>query len=317
MFRRCFPILLALAIPAATYAQADFTAPAPGAWVDGSSGDKVFFNQRVAFAGGDVRFEGAPVKGAPYSAEAITETVQSLADGNSIRRENRTLIQRDSEGRTRREETLEAIGPWSTGAPHKMIFINDPVAKVQYILNPAEKTGDRIPLPDMATFGEFAPGEHGVHSTVAVRVQRKEVRAGGAPPDAHESRSVIKREVAVLEAMGAPNVPYSRSADAPAEEKLGNQLIEGLDCEGTKFTTVLAADKIGADRDIEIVFERWTSSELGVDVMTKRSDPRFGVTTYRLTNVNRAEPLPSAFEPSADYEITGSEGFIMRRDLKQ
>ncbi len=93
-------------------------------------------------------------------------------------------------------------------------------------------------------------------------------------------------------------------------------MIEGLECVGTRFTTVLEADKIGADRDVEIVYERWTSPELGVDVMTKRTDPRFGETIYRLTNINRAEPLASAFEPPADYEITsgGDAVFIHREE---
>src|SRR6476659_8935685 len=46
---------------------------------------------------------------APYSAEAVTESVQLLADGNRIVTKNTTHIFRDSEGRTRREQ-LNAAG---------------------------------------------------------------------------------------------------------------------------------------------------------------------------------------------------------------
>lgn len=37
--------------------------------------------------------------------------------------------------------------------------------------------------------------------------------------------------------------------------------------------------------------------------MTKHSDPRTGETTYRLTNLNRAEPERSLFEVPGDYAI--------------
>src|SRR5688572_956566 len=43
------------------------------------------------------------VKGAPYSAELVTETVQSLADGNTISRKKTGAVYRDGEGRTRQE----------------------------------------------------------------------------------------------------------------------------------------------------------------------------------------------------------------------
>src|SRR5260370_14884734 len=82
-------------------------------------------------------FEGKVVKGAPYTADAVTETTQTLADGNRITHKTTSSIARDSEGRTRREETLGAIGPWSSeGEPGKMVVINDPVAKTNYVLEP-------------------------------------------------------------------------------------------------------------------------------------------------------------------------------------
>src|SRR5579875_3018190 len=70
------------------------------------------------------------VTGAPYSAEAITETVRILSDGN------------------RRDRTLSMIGPWSSsGKPPEIIFIHDPVAGVNYVLNPATKTAYKRELP--------------------------------------------------------------------------------------------------------------------------------------------------------------------------
>src|SRR5579863_8642300 len=93
--------------------------------IGGASGDAM--NQlgpvTMDFLGAEMSFSDKPVKGAPYAAEAVTETNQTLADGNRITRKSAASVYRDSAGRTRREETMAVIGPWAAGsdAP-KMIF---------------------------------------------------------------------------------------------------------------------------------------------------------------------------------------------------
>src|SRR5262245_38763096 len=91
---------------------------------------------------------GKVVTGAPYSATAITETIQTLIDGNQIIRKNESKLYRDSEGRTRTEQTLETIGKWTAGgeAPQH-IFINDPVAGVSYNLDPRTRTASKNIIP--------------------------------------------------------------------------------------------------------------------------------------------------------------------------
>jgi hypothetical protein len=62
----------------------------------------VMFNQQTyQFVAGQL-ISGPPVKGAPYSAEAVNETVQTLADGNRIVQRSSSMQYRDSEGRERR-----------------------------------------------------------------------------------------------------------------------------------------------------------------------------------------------------------------------
>ena len=51
-------------------------------------------------------FSGKVVKGAPYSAEAVTESIQTLSDGNRIINKFSRSVYRDSEGRTRREQSF-------------------------------------------------------------------------------------------------------------------------------------------------------------------------------------------------------------------
>jgi hypothetical protein len=79
------------------------------------------------------------VKGAPYTATATTESTQVLADGNRIVHKQSGLVARDSQGRTRREETMGRMGPVNINGS-KMIMIHDPVAQAMYMLNPDKQT---------------------------------------------------------------------------------------------------------------------------------------------------------------------------------
>jgi len=44
--------------------------------------------------------------------------------------------------------------------------------------------------------------------------------------------------------------------------------------------------------------------------MTCHSDPRFGETTYRLTNISRAEPDRALFEVPAGYTVKEGGPFV-------
>ncbi|MGH9683531.1 MAG: hypothetical protein ACRD4S_07965 [Candidatus Acidiferrales bacterium] len=92
---------------------------------------------------------GKTVTGAPFTATYSTQMTQTLADENHIVRNSTGAIARDSEGRTRRDITLPAIGPWAasgSAAPH-VIAIEDPVAGVHYILEPEKKIARKMPAP--------------------------------------------------------------------------------------------------------------------------------------------------------------------------
>ncbi len=92
----------------------------------------------IEYGAGFVR---AGVKNAPFSAEVITESSHTLADGNHIRQILNLKVYRDSEGRTRREQMVSLNGLAPDATPQQMVFINDPVAGVTYSLNVKERTG--------------------------------------------------------------------------------------------------------------------------------------------------------------------------------
>lgn len=234
-------------------------------------------------------FNSNPVKGQPYSAEAVNETTQTLADGNKIVRRSSTMVYRDSEGRERREETIATFGALGSlnvnDSPAKVVFISDPVAKVSYTLHPDSKTAERMPAVAMTVSG-----------TTEERVMMVQ-SSSGAPGGATVGASIELPE---------PMMVTGRFAGAPAGkvEQLGTETVEGVVADGTRTTTTIPAGEIGNERDINIVSERWFSKELGVLVMSKRSDPRMGETVYKLTNVNRSEPPHSLFEIPSDYTVS-------------
>jgi hypothetical protein len=228
------------------------------------------------------------VKGAPYSAQAVTEMTQILGDGNRIVNTSSSAVYRDGQGRTRREQTLKAIGNFSAhGQPFQTISINDPVAGVAYVLEPHSQTarkiqGFRMEAGAVTALRTIAPGGQGDNFTFS-RTAKGEMqfKRGIADPKMRE----------VKERTGLRN------------EDLGTQTVEGVSAVGTRTTFTIPAGQIGNERPIEIVDERWVSPDLQTVVMTRHSDPRSGEVVYRLTNINRAEPDHSLFEVPADYTL--------------
>src|SRR5499426_2796352 len=112
--------------------------------------DVAYAAPQVQFIHNEFSFDGKLVKGAPYSADIVTETVQTLGDGNRIVRNSSSKIYRDSAGRTRREQAMKVVGPWAvSGDAPVMITINDPVSGVHYNLNSSAKIAHKMTLPRM------------------------------------------------------------------------------------------------------------------------------------------------------------------------
>jgi hypothetical protein len=86
-------------------------------------------------------------------------------------------------------------------------------------------------------------------------------------------------------------------------EDLGWQTIEGVLASGTRTTRTIPAGQIGNEKPINIVTEVWTSPDLKAIVYSKRSDPRMGEQTFRLTTIVRTEPDPSLFTVPSDFKI--------------
>ena len=216
--------------------------------------------------GAEAGIPGRVVKNAPYSADLVTETSQTLADGNRIHQTVTTHVWRDSEGRTRRELAPNSL---NTLAPNAhlpaVVFINDPVAGANYALSARDKTANRSAWP--------RPGG-----------RDNPARVEGAP-----SRG-----------------GRSHSNENVKTESLGRQTVEGVPADGTRTTLTIPAGQIGNDQPIQVVTESWYSPDLQAMVMSRRSDPRTGESVFRMINLSRTEPAASLFQVPADYKVTDS-----------
>lgn len=221
---------------------------------------------------------GKPVTGAPYSADQVTEHVQTLADGNRIVNTTTTKIYRDSQGRTRTETSLPTVagGP----AAPTMITIHDSVAGVTYLLNPDNKTAQKIAV---AVKGGENPNVKGLSPLPPL-----DAISGDGPVVFATTTGIPKSDVKT--------------------EALGNQTIAGVAATGTRTTETIPAGAIGNEQAIETTSERWFSSALQIVVKSVHVDPRIGQTTETLNNLSRSEPDSSLFQVPSDYTVTDSKG---------
>jgi hypothetical protein len=265
------------------------------------------------------------VKGAPFSAQATTTTTQVLGDGNRIVQTTEMTLARDGEGRTRREMSVDKLGPWSTDSTGRMTFIRDPIALVSYVLSPdgqhATKSSLRVPSPDdehMIALKREHEREGGNNAKVEAEVRTRVGVSVKTDAIHSETRDVIYAGQA---GPGGPPPEFHAmilgdSGEGQAQkESLGEQTIEGVRAQGTRVTRTIPAGRIGNERPIEIVSESWYSPDLQMVVQSKRSDPRMGETIYRLTNVALAEPDATLFQVPAGMTLQ-SEKETFRVDMR-
>ena len=299
-------VLIALATQGAA-AQVRERVPSPaiaeGVFVEAQPGVPVMRASTVV--------EARITTGRPYSAEATTEFVQVLGDGNKIARKSTVRIYRDSEGRTRREEL-------GTDGTVRSVSIYDPVAQVSYVLDPATRTArqsaTRIAYAASAAVSDelkkrieerMTPDRGSVQSDAGtVRL----VAPARTPPEAatEEVRKRQQVEIATGGGRGRGAQPAGWIAQDAKEESLGQKVVEGVMADGKRVTTVLPAGAIGNQQPITVLTEQWFSPDLEILVMTRHTDPRTGDTAYTVTNIVRAEPQATLFDVPADYTILES-----------
>ena len=171
-----------------------------------------------------------PVLGAPYSAEEVSEHVQTLASGVHITQTtSRVKEWRDSLGRTRTERPMSLLGRVAQEVP-TLIQISDPVAGYLYTLDVEKKVAHRVAGPPPPE-GNLADNRVYVHGGVS-SVLFAEAAAAAAPapkrPAAAKKPSVHGQDVTT--------------------ETLGTNTIDGVVVEGMRQTAVYATGSQGNDQ---------------------------------------------------------------------
>jgi len=267
----------------------------PGDAVQIPIGGQLGFDFVTAEAGSP----GPVVKRAPYSLEATIESAQALADGNRIVHRHMVRLYRDSQGRTRREETLAAIGPWSaSGTPTTLITIQDPVSGKSYFVDPQRKIATKAPSLPNPKQNQVAQGpEGGIHS-LGVKITPE---GSGLVAPGDGGTAVLGFGPGRTE-----KVPHPEEKT----ESIGQETIAGVSADGTRTVSTIPANTIGNERPIEIVRERWYSPDLQLVLRSTQTDPRFGETTYEVTKLERTEPQHSLFEIPSDYHVREGPGLM-------
>jgi hypothetical protein len=84
---------------------------------------------------------------------------------------------------------------------------------------------------------------------------------------------------------------------------LGKQNIAGVETIGRRVITHYNPGVFGNDRTMTIEREFWYSPKLGFNMLSKRSDPRFGSETFTVTNLIPGDPDPQLFDIPAGFTL--------------
>lgn len=272
------------------------------------------------------------VKNAPYSAQAVSERLQQLSDGNQIERRTRSASYRDSAGRTRHEVRNEK-------GELRTVTINDPVLGAVWILNPQTRSAQRLPskveieriardarekarvqVERMRREGrlpalERREAEDGVTIHVERRIddrrdgnrdeRREAVRVIQMPPVPGNEGAMISPPIGPMIIAGAVTGALAdrKWATKAASRDLGTRDFEGVKAEGKQRSYEIPAGEVGNRNPIVVSDETWYAPDLQVTVYSKHSDPRSGDYVYRLEGIKRGEPDASLFVVPSDYQV--------------
>ena len=101
-------------------------------------------------------------------------------------------------------------------------------------------------------------------------------------------------------------VPSGRGhaqAGSSGTEDLGKQSIGGLETVGSRETTVIPTGTMGNNSPLLSKREFWYSPLLGINLITKRQDPRAGDQNFEVSDIAIGEPDPKLFQVPAGFKV--------------
>lgn len=191
----------------------------------------------------------------------FTVTRTETLPGNSITNTTTGTVARSGDGSTFRDAKFSAIGPWASSGK---------AHEYAYIRNMTMGTQYIVNVA-RGTFSAFPIREH-------------------QPPQGWENRR---------NSQSSGNETVADNPNATYKDPVTNAVYSNVD--DRKITRTIPAGEIGNLNPIVTTTERWYSNDLDVLLMETRSDPRFGTSTYQLSNIGLS-PSASLFAPDPSFK---------------
>lgn len=102
---------------------------------------------------------------------------------------------------------------------------------------------------------------------------------------------------------GPPSGPLPNDAGFVIHEELGQRMFAGLETSGTRDKVTYNPGVVGNDQIMTVEREFWFSPQLGFNLLSKRSDPRFGTQTFTVISLTASDPDPALFNLPDGFTI--------------
>ena len=220
----------------------------------------------------------------PFTAEFKTTVVQVLANGATISTESTRTQARDGQGRYYDANTLMP----RDGRPQVTSFhISDPIAGTETRWDSQQKKATVYQLPPVDQ-------RHGCW-------QSESDSSKWVYPLTPEQRTTEKATEL------SPPAVMPTVSDHAVHEKLGTDVIQGLQVHGSRTTFTIPAGQAGNDQPLVHTSEIWFSDEYRLQARWINDDPQQGKTMRELVGFTPGEPDPSLFQPPQGYEVVTEE----------
>lgn len=233
-----------------------------------------------------------------YTAELKVTSVQRLADGTTITRENKEVRARDSQGRFLNTNSSFAFVSGRPGVTFTHTHVTDPVEGTQTTWDSQNKKARVIKLPPVdQRQGCWATESGNFRASYGSSSQRVAATPGvglGAG---------VSAVIATIPNAAVPR-PLQQS---PPREDLGTATIMGIEAQGYRTTFTTPVGEVGNDKPLVRTNEFWTAPGFDFPLRQVDTDPQSGTRTTEVVSLDLSEPDPATFQPPEGYEVVIDE----------
>jgi hypothetical protein len=145
--------------------------------------------------------------------------------------------------------------------------------------------------PQMTTIQITDPNAHTLYNCFMLEKPRQCVLSYYSP----STTSVFRQ--------GVKSGELPNDQGSTIHEELGKQVINGIETVGTRDSVIYNPWVFGNDRKATALWEYWYAAELGVNLLSVASDPRFGKQIFTVTDIMLGEPDVKLFDLPEGFQV--------------